>query len=207
MAYTCFGAGQRVSAQFAGVDWRTEPAAHRAMVDALPVVRALHEIVRHLAEAAGFGLGGEIDRDLRRVRDEIWAMGDVPATDVVAVDVDAVRVPANALLLAASAQQRTRLSLQLSDGRPGRDLRGADLIGVRMRRVDLRCASLRGALLLGADLRGADLRGADLTGADLRGADLRGADLRHALFLTSGQLRVARGSSATRLPAGLAWPG
>ena len=49
---------------------------------------------------------------------------------------------------------------------------------------------------------GPDLRGADLTGADLRDTDLRDADLRTALFLTEAQLRPARGSTRTRLPAG-----
>jgi uncharacterized protein YjbI with pentapeptide repeats len=55
-------------------------------------------------------------------------------------------------------------------------------------------------VLIEADLRAADLRCADLLGADLRGARLQGADLDQALFLTTAQVRSARGDRRTRLP-------
>ncbi|WP_418606924.1 hypothetical protein [Georgenia sp. SUBG003] len=51
--YDCFGAGQRVSQEtFGGRGWRSEPATARQMFAVFPVVRHLHEMLRHLAEAA-----------------------------------------------------------------------------------------------------------------------------------------------------------
>ncbi|HKU03462.1 MAG TPA: pentapeptide repeat-containing protein, partial [Arthrobacter sp.] len=84
---------------------------------------------------------------------------------------------------------------------------GSDLAGARLAGVALCGADLRGACLIAADLRGADLTAVDLLGADLRDARLDGADLSRALFLTQAQVAAARGSAATRLPAGLARPG
>ena len=88
----------------------------------------------------------------------------------------------------------------------GADLRGADLSGANMEGVDLREADLSGACLRGAYLLRARLNGACLSGADLRETDLSGADLFKAISLERGQLDVAYGDSATRLPHGMRMP-
>jgi uncharacterized protein YjbI with pentapeptide repeats len=94
--------------------------------------------------------------------------------ELVALDVNAHRHRANAVLLRVSATVRHRA------GYAGADHRGADLAGKDLRDAGLTGASLRGALLIGADLRGADLSFADLAGADLAARTWR-ADLESAL--------------------------
>src|SRR5262245_17660732 len=52
-AYDCFGAGQRLAQEtFEGRDWRRHHEVATPMLAALPVVRALHELLWYLLEAA-----------------------------------------------------------------------------------------------------------------------------------------------------------
>lgn len=180
--YDCFGAGQHLVQVVLG----GRGSERAAVLAALPVARALHELLWLLLEAEERG-NARLGADAVALRAEVEAA----AADPLASDVDALRGRAGVLLEAVSEQVR----------RPaGPDRRGADLVGADLRATDLRRSRLRGALLLGADLRGADLRESDLLGTDLRGADLRGADLQGALFLTVPQLRSARGDATTAVP-------
>jgi len=190
VVFDCFGAGQRVTQEvLAGRDWRDDPA--RAF-EAFHVLRAVHEVLKPLADALALVRPGPL-------RDDVSAC--LRAVDTCGADeLPALRAAAGGLLARVSAEVRAA-----APG-PHADHRGRDLAGARLHGADLRAADLRGAVLIGADLRGADLRRADLLGADLRGADLRGADLAGALFVTRPQLESARGDETTRLPDGLARP-
>lgn len=199
--YDCLGAGQKVSRHtFAGQDWRDAADGGRAMFAVLPVVRQLHELLRHLAEVRTLPAAAELYQDAAAASARVRTLSLGTADELLALDVAAERTRVGELLRAASALARATFPRR-------RNHRGADLAGSRLRGSDLRGADLRGAYLMGADLRGADLRGADLLGTDLRGADLRGTDARGALFLIAPQLAAASGDHATRLPAGLARPG
>jgi hypothetical protein len=200
--FDCFGAGQQVTqVTFAGRSWRDEPAVARSMFEAFDVMRALHELLWLLGEAARLGTGSALEAGLTAAQAEIERLTNGTAAQVAAVDPDAWRGVVNPMLLDVSAAVRRAARNDPPDHR------GADLSGADLRAADLRAASLRGARLLGADLRAADLRLADLTGADLRGADLSGADLTGALFLTQAQLAAARGDAGTVLSAELGRPG
>ncbi|MCK8678660.1 pentapeptide repeat-containing protein [Streptomyces lichenis] len=199
--YDCFGAGQKVSqVTFGGRDWRRDPAAAREMFAAFPVVRQLHELLRHLTEVLRLAPARALRPEVREVLAETERMTLLTPAELAALDVAAHRARVGALLLRAGELARADV--------PGRkrDHRGADLMGARLRGADLRGALLRGAYLIAADLRGADLRQADLLGADLRDTRLHGADLTGALFLTEPQLTAAHGDAATKLPAGLPRP-
>jgi len=196
--FDCFGAGQHVTQEtFGGRSWRESPELASSMFAVLPVMRQLHEMLWHLAEAAdrpdAAGLSGEIDAARRRTAE--LAAGS--AEELTALDVAAFRAEVGTLL--------GRIS-DLVRGAGAPDLRGADRMGRDLRRRNLRNAGLRGAYLIGADLRGLDLGTADLLGADLRGADVRGADLSRCLFLTQPQVTAARGDMSTRLPVALIRP-
>ncbi|MFE6504642.1 pentapeptide repeat-containing protein [Kitasatospora sp. NPDC057738] len=198
--YDCFGAGQRVSqVTFGGRSWREEPDSAKAMFDVFPVVRQLHELLRHLTEALTFAAAAPVHDELRQALAQTDRLAGGTPEEILAVDVPAHRQRVSELLLRAGELVRAAVPRR-------RELRGADLFGARLRGADLRGANLRGALLVAADLSGADLRLADLVGADLRDADLAGADLGTALFLTQAQLNAARGDATTRLPDGLTRP-
>jgi len=197
--YDCFGAGQRVSQEtFGGRSWRGDPDTARRMFTVFPVVRQLHEMLRHLAEAAGRAPTAPLRAEAADLFDAVDALAGADPETLAALDVDARRPAVGVLLARVSEAVR---------GAGGRALRHADLIGKNLAGADLRGAELRGAQLIAADLAGADLRVADLLGADLRDADLSGADLTDALFLTQPQLDAARGDGATRLPPSLSRPG
>ncbi len=199
-AYDCFGAGQKVvQVTFGGRDWRSDPAVARSMFAAFGVMRQLHELLAHLAEARAWRTARPLRAPLTAARDAIERLTHGTPAALAALDVAAERRAASVLLRRASALARA--------GCRGADHAGADLGGADLAGADLRGACLRGACLIGADLRGADLRRADVLGADLRGADLRGADLRGCLYLTPSQAAAAKRDAATRLPAALrrAW--
>ncbi|MET7457396.1 pentapeptide repeat-containing protein [Streptomyces sp. NPDC005574] len=200
--YDCFGAGQKVSqVTFGGQDWRTGPPERAGrMFEVFPVVRHLHELLRHLTEALTFPAAAPVHADLRRALERVELLTRGTPEELAALDVGVHRQEVGELLLRTSELVRA--------GTRGRrkDRRGADLMGAGLKGADLRGVSLRGACLIAADLTGADLRGADLIGADLRDTDLSGADLTGALFLTQPQLNAARGSAGTRLPESVTRP-
>ncbi|MET8471342.1 pentapeptide repeat-containing protein [Streptomyces sp. NPDC006422] len=202
--FDCFGAGQKVSqVTFEGVSWRERPESARAMYEAFPVMRQLHELLWYLDDVLELDAARPVHREARRARADIERLTRARADALVAADVPAVRGEVNALLLKASELARAGVPGAL--GRK-KNHRGADLVGARFQKADLRGANFRGALLVAADLTGADLRSADLIGADLRDARIAGADLTGALFLTQAQVNAARGDAATRIPAGLRRP-
>ncbi|MCX5240059.1 pentapeptide repeat-containing protein [Streptomyces prunicolor] len=200
--YDCFGAGQQVSqVTFAGQDWRTAPREQaRRMFEIFPVVRQLHELLRHLTEALTLPAAGPIHPDLRRALARTEDLTHGTPEELGALDVGAHRQEVGELLLRTSELVRAGVR-----GKK-KERRGADLMGARLQGADLSRANLRGACLIAADLTGADLRGADLIGADLRDTDLTDADLTGAFFLTQPQVNAARGSAGTRLPGSVVRP-
>ncbi|WP_250027567.1 pentapeptide repeat-containing protein [Paractinoplanes maris] len=185
VVFDCFGAGQRLTQEtFGGSDRSAKPE----MLELLPIMRQLHELMWLLTEALRLDEAHSVHGKLRDALASIDHLAAGSPADLRALDLDAQRRRVNPLLQRASELARAGIK-----GR--QDHRGAQLIGRKMRGADLRGASFRGALLIGADLRDADLRRADFTGADLRGADLRGADLTGVLFLTESQRRAAVTSS------------
>jgi Pentapeptide repeats (8 copies) len=199
--FDCFGAGQQViQVTFGGRNWRDAPATAGPMFAVFPVMRQLHEVLWHLADALSRPAAVPLHDRLTAVRDRVELLTGSSAEELTGLDVGAVRRDVGELLDQVSEAVRAAV-------RPrGRDRRAADLMGKDLRGTRLTGASLRGAYLIGADLRGADLRTADLLGADLRAADLRGADLTDALFLTQPQVDAAKGDGATVLPRPLRRP-
>ncbi|MFF5448279.1 pentapeptide repeat-containing protein [Streptomyces sp. NPDC012888] len=199
--FDCFGAGQQISqVTFGGRDWRTHPGTARAMFEAFPVMRQLHELLFYVDQALAHPAARPVHAQLRRALAETEELTRADAATLAAADVPALRAQINTLLLRTSELVRAKV--------PGRkkNHRGADLMGARLAGADLRGANLRGAYLIAADLTRADLRTADLIGADFRDADLSGADLTGSIFCTQAQLNAARGSAATRIPPGLTRP-
>ena len=193
--FDCFGAGQKVSqVTFGGRDWRRAPETAGQMFAAFAVMRQLHELLWHLAEAQALTAARPLYADLAAAFLATGRLTHGDAPSLTGLDVAAHREAVNALLLRASELARASAA-------PWQDLRGADLTGRDLTGARLRGASLRGARLLGTVLRGADLTLADVTGADFRGADLASANLSAALFVSQAQLDAARGDRWTRLPA------
>jgi uncharacterized protein YjbI with pentapeptide repeats len=193
--YDCFGAGQQVAqVTFGGHDWRDTPDTAAAMFDVFPVMRALHELLWYLTEAASLPAAAPLADDLRIAVEDIRRLTRATPAVLRNLDMESVRDAANRLLSSVSDTVRAA-----APG-PRSDRRRADLIAAKLAGADLRGANLRGAYLIGADLRDADLGFADVTGADLRSADVRGADLSTTIFLLQSQLDSARGDRTTRMP-------
>lgn len=208
--YDCFGAGQQVTQHtYGGRTWRESPELAREVFEVFPVVRQLHEMLRHLLEAEALvtssGLSARLAGQVAELVVGTRAAARLAPPALLRLDVGAHRSRVGPVLGEVSAAVRA----QVRRRPPGR--RHADLAGAVLVRSDLRAADLRGAYLIAADLSGADLRRADLLGTDLRDARLGGADLTGALFLTQPQVDSAHGDAATQLPDGLLppshWPG
>lgn len=186
--FDCFGAGQRVTREFADADRTT-------MFAAFETARQVHEMLWHLDEAAARASNARLRHRAEKLR------AALAGADLRTVDVAARRTAVAEVLTDVSAAWRAGLRVAPRVHRPGADLVGADL-----RAVDLRGADLRGALLVGANLTGAVLDRTDLLGTDLRGAIVRDTDLRTALFLTQPQLDGAIGTPGTAVPERLRRP-
>ena len=205
--FDCFGAGQAVSQSlFARISWRENPDSRQDMFAAFRVMRQLHEMLWHLAEAQSRTFDADAASDAKALRNTIeeTAGGTVP--ELLGCDIGSLHARVRRTLVGISEEVRAGYFAGAGD-HLGPDLRpGADLVGANLRERRLCGADLRGACLIAADLRGSDLAGVDLLGADLRDAKLDGADLTAALFVTQPQINSARGSGATVLPEALSVP-
>lgn len=200
--FDCFGAGQAVSqGLFGGVGWRTDPGSSAAMFTAFKVVKHLHEMLWHLAEAKDRTFSQDIAAEVQALQVEVEAAARQPE------DSGLEDLHARTRELLRTVSEEVRAGYFASDGGPVTRLQpGADLAGARLQGLRLCGADLRGAVLIAADLRGADLTAVDLLGADLRDARLDDADLSRALFLTQAQITSALGNGDSLLPRGLSRP-
>jgi len=207
--YDCFGAGQQVSqVTFGGRDWCGGGPAAERMFAVFPVMRQLHELLRHLTEALTLPAAGPGHDDLRAALAETTALTAAGPDELLALDLAAHWRAAAGLLTRASELTRaaaraaprpgpdpterraaaepepgtSRAAGRRAAGRVSSGPAGTGGRAAMLERpgADLIGARLRNADLYGANLRGALLIGADLTGADLRVADLLGTDLRAA---------------------------
>jgi len=203
--FDCFGAGQAVSqGLFHGTSWRDNPDSAPDMFAAFRVLRQLHEMLWHLAQAEAVAYSPDAADEVRHLQAKVRKVADGNLGKILTADVGSLHLQVGEALRWVSEEVRAGY---FAEG-PQRNhlVPGADLAGANLRGSVLCGADLRGACLIAADLRGADLTAVDLLGADLRDARLDDADLSHSLFLTQAQIAAARGSASTRLPTGLVPP-
>ncbi|MFZ2528522.1 MAG: pentapeptide repeat-containing protein [Rhodococcus sp. (in: high G+C Gram-positive bacteria)] len=210
-AFDCFGAGQVVSQRvFGAAGPHPDPRTMRQMFAVFPIVKQLHEMIRHLYEAQDRTYDPDTARAAGDLAAHLTEQGCGDAAALLSIDTETLHSQVAAILVDVSAEVR---AAYFADGRgPDPDLTPrADLAGADLRSRRLCGADLRSACLIGADLRGCDLTATDLLGTDLRGARLDDADLSSALYVTGPQLAAARGDRRTRVPATLTspahWPG
>ncbi|NLW90568.1 MAG: pentapeptide repeat-containing protein [Syntrophomonadaceae bacterium] len=207
MAFDCFGAGQKVTTvSFAGLDWRKSSELAQAMFDVFLIMRHLHEMQWYLSDALRQSSARPIYRDLQDMLKETEEVTLLSPSEIIGLDMDALRGRVNKLLLITSELVRTNTFGAAREMTKKKMRRGALLMGADLRKHDLRGANLRGSCLIAADFRGADLTAADLIGADFRDTDIRGTNLSRSLFFTQSQVNAARGDHSTRLPEGLEYP-
>jgi uncharacterized protein YjbI with pentapeptide repeats len=205
--FDCLGAGQRVTAAFAGRDWRT-PEVAAPMFAAFGIARQVHELLWYLDEARVRAPDPALDAEWARLVDADLATAEVDGArarvgELLRVASERLRAPDDRERGAPRAQGPTAVPTRRGETHdsPPREggltaakrkthrgethdspLRKGGLAGpgVDLARADLVGVRWRDADLRRAALRGALLLGADLRGADLRLADLLGADLRGA---------------------------
>ncbi|WP_341302565.1 pentapeptide repeat-containing protein [Lysinibacillus sp. FSL H8-0500] len=200
--FDCLGAGQQVSQiTFKGQDWRQSRAHAEKMFQVFPIMEQLYEMIAYLAEALSYQVDHALYQQLLAQLEELQQLIEHDAATLLALDIIAIRMPVNALLLQTSEQIRLK-------GKAAKKLnqRGADWMGKNLKGKDLRATDLRGSYLIAANLQNANLQEVDFIGADLRDANLRGADLSTSMFLTQMQINAAQGDRFTKLPSYLKRP-
>ena len=197
--FDCLGAGQQVSqVTFHGQDWRQSREHADKMFRVFPIMEQLYEMIAYVAEALSYQVDNMLYEQLIAQLKHLQQTTAQDADTLLALDMVAIRMPINALLLQTSEQIRQH-SVK---GKASRNLnqRGADWMGKNLKGKDLRATDLRGSYLIAANLQDANLQGVDFIGADLRDTNLRGADLSTSLFLTQMQINAAQGDRSTKLP-------
>lgn len=197
--FDCLGAGQQVSqVTFQGQDWRQSREHADKMFRVFPIMEQLYEMIAYVAEALSYQVDHDLSEQLQAELELLQQTTELDANALLALDIVAIRVPVNALLLQTSEQVRQHRI----KGKNSRRLnqRGADWMGKNLKGQDLRGTDLRGGYLIAANLQDANLREVDFIGADLRDANLCGADLSTSMFLTQMQINAAQGDRYTKLP-------
>lgn len=198
--FDCLGAGQQISqVTFKGQDWRQSREHAEKMFQVFPIMEQLYEMIAYVAEALSYPVDDTLHEQLLVQLEQLQQATELDANELSALDMIAIRMPVNALLLKTSEQMRQQLVKGKTS--PKLNQRGADWMGKNFKGKDLRATDLRGSYLIAANLQGANLQGVDFIGADMRDTNLRGADLSTSLFLTQMQINAAQGDSTTKLPS------
>ncbi|MFT3843003.1 MAG: hypothetical protein QM723_38800 [Myxococcaceae bacterium] len=79
-AYDCLGAGQRVTAMFAGRSWRDDPRVRRLMIEAFAEMREVCELLVMIEAALRLGLPAASEAECRELLRAIdppqgWTLG------------------------------------------------------------------------------------------------------------------------------------
>ncbi|WP_155590731.1 pentapeptide repeat-containing protein [Lysinibacillus cavernae] len=197
--FDCLGAGQQVSqVTFQGQDWRQSREHADKMFRVFPIMEQLYEMIAYVAEALSYQVDNTLYEQLRAQLEQLQQATELDADTLLALDIVAIRMPVNALLLKTSEQIRQHSRKENTSRKLNQ--RGADWMGKNLKGKDLRATDLRGGYLIAANLQGANLQEVDFIGADLRDANLRGADLSTSMFLTQMQINAAQGDRSTKLP-------
>jgi hypothetical protein len=100
IAYDCFGAGQKVTQlTFGGDTWRSSPSIAGQMFDVFGVMQQMHSMLRYLAEALEMEPAGTLSAELQARFDEIRALSEGTAEELMALDLRALRIGTDDLLL------------------------------------------------------------------------------------------------------------
>ena len=207
--FDCFGSGQIVSQiTFGGKDWRQCPEIAEQTFAAFHVMRGLQELLWYLTNALALDSQGTLSADLDKALLSTVNLTLLEYTELMKIDVSAVRGAVNELLLLVSTVVRAKKYSEANITKEKNKKFGQrlDFMGVDLRQKKLQGANLRGACLIAANLSGVDLSGTDLIGADFRDANIRGANLAKSIFLTQAQINAAIGDETTILPANLLQP-
>ncbi|WP_342534391.1 pentapeptide repeat-containing protein [Lysinibacillus sp. FSL K6-0057] len=198
--FDCLGAGQQVSqVTFHGQDWRQSREHADKMFRVFPIMEQLYEMIAYVAEALSYQVDNTLYEQLLAQLEQLQQTTALEADALLALDMVAIRMPINALLLQTSEQIRQHSVKGKTASKLNQ--RGVDWMGKNLKGKDLRATDLRGSYLIAANLQNAHLQGVDFIGADLRDANLRGADLSTSLFLTQMQINAAQGDRSTKLPS------
>ncbi|MEX0789714.1 MAG: hypothetical protein WD178_02960 [Actinomycetota bacterium] len=108
IAYDCFGAGQKVTQlTFKGRTWRSSPKIAGQMFDVFGVMQQLHSMLNYLAEALEMEPARPLLSELRGRFDEIRALSEGTPDDLMTVDLRALRLQTDGLLLRVGELVRT----------------------------------------------------------------------------------------------------
>ena len=80
VAYDCLGAGQAVTAMFAGRHWASDDALRSRMIEAFLLLRRIMEARQMLDVLAGMALVADVHKEVVRVRAALDAVDDQDET-------------------------------------------------------------------------------------------------------------------------------
>ncbi|MFS0724119.1 pentapeptide repeat-containing protein [Paenibacillus sp. 1P07SE] len=105
--YDCYGAGQQLSqVTYAGSAPLAHPEQAAQMYELLPVMQQLHEMLLYLEEALRQPAAAELEGQLREALTTVEALTQLPAEELLTLDIPAHRAVVGGLLLGVSERVR-----------------------------------------------------------------------------------------------------
>lgn len=199
-AYECAGAGQLVTALYAGQNWQSDPHIAQEMCDVFVKVHLLQQASWYLLEILTLPAASPLYEETQAHIGQLAALMQSGPTEILNFNMDEFMKPVTPLL--KSAGELVRKQIKTSDNAAKKK----DYMGYNFKKANLDGRDFSTALLIAANLKGCSLAGCSFLGADLRDSNLRDADLSESIFLTQGQINAAAGNQNTRIPSHLDRP-
>lgn len=200
LGYDCFGAGQHVTqALYHGQTYQDLPKRALEIFDVFIIVAHLFQMRYFLVEALTLNISEKMKKEIRSLIIENEIICNYYPNELLSFDLKKYKNKINISL--EQIIQLLKKDRHYQNKRCPTDFLAKNFKGKDMRRLDL---SMK--LLIAANFDGCVFEGTFFLGADTRDANFSNANLKEAIFLTQGQINLAKGNRHTKLPKHLDYP-
>ena len=200
IGYDCFGAGQHVTQSiYSGQTWQDKPKQAKEIFDVYIVVYQLYQIRYFLLESMALFPAKILRSKIKPLIQENEIICNCEPQDIIKFNLENYRNKANVFLKQVCSLLQKSLC---TENKKCPEV----LIGKSFQNKDFRGLDLSTKLLIAANFNNCVFDGTIFLGADTRDTDFSNADLRDAVFLSQGQINVAKGNRNTKLPQYLDHP-
>lgn len=200
IGYDCFGAGQYVTQHiYSGETWQNSSKKSNEIFEVFTAVFQLYQI-RYFLEYATIIISDKVlIKNLESLINENENICRLDPKAILDFDINEYRNRANVYLKSISS------SIVDSFGN-NKNNKIMDFIGKDFKKKNMSGYDLSMKLLIAANFDSCIFEKTIFLGSDTRDTDFNNADLSEAIFLTQGQVNLAKGNLKTKLPMHLDYP-
>ncbi|MGN1181640.1 MAG: pentapeptide repeat-containing protein [Faecalibacillus sp.] len=199
IGYDCFGAGQYLTHDiYHGITWKMHPEKITEICEMFIRIYRLFQMRFFLYESLKLISSQDLLGDIYQLINENEMICHMTIDKILQYSIEDYQDKVNQILKKVCHQLKRYLNIK--------EKKKQNFIHHNFDNQDMTGVDLNMKLAIASSFKNCQFKGATFIGTDTRDANFEGADLREAIFLTQGQINVAKGSRKTKLPNHLYYP-